>query len=288
MGILAYATALLSRLEANLQPLDSSGEDKLTRFETGIYLTRQALDMLCAYLRTYEFKSEEEEIAFYKHHMTGLMAKSILYAELYKLQSVKPAGTPEEVAKFYRLESAEIKKYLARNQNLYNYLVLEKTNQDREFFLRSAQSPIYKPPLAGKLVDQRQCTVYTEYFAHLKAGMALADYLHTQQAVREGRSDQPYKKHGNLIWTGKKSDLMELVYALKVSGVLNHGTARLKEISAALEVAFQYELKDLYRSFQEIQSRKKNRTQFLESCRELLESYMEEHDAGSKGKPRER
>lgn len=71
-------------------------------------------------------------------------------------------------------------------------------------------------------------------------------------------------------WTGSKTDIVELIYALHASGRINHGEAGLKEIQEALELIFHVKIDDLYRSFIDIANRKKEQIKFVNTLEVFL------------------
>jgi len=61
-----------------------------------------------------------------------------------------------------------------------------------------------------------------------------------------------------LFWTGKKIELVEILYAVYFSGSINNGKVTIKELAEAFGRLFNIDLsKDIYRYFAEIQQRKK-------------------------------
>lgn len=283
MDILKFSEQIISKLKNDLAFLNLDGENKLVQFESAFYLVDKALDKVKLFINDYEFNSDKEEIEFFKNHMSFFLKESVYYSELFNLESIKPAGPIIEIRKFYEKELNSVQEYLQENQNLYNYLLLKKENQDKVFFLRSAQAPIYKPNLFWQTLDTRYCTVYTLYCARIMGSLALSKYFQKQLAVFSNPQKQTTKYNGTALkWTGKKADLVELVYALKTSGVINHGNAGISEIVISLAEFFGTELKGYYRTFIEIRSRKKNRTIFLERCRDSLETYMMSFDGNEK------
>lgn len=85
-------------------------------------------------------------------------------------------------------------------------------------------------------------------------------------------------KQSKLFWTGSKTDLIELIYALQSSGVVNSGTADIKELAAVCEQIFNIELGNYYHTFIEIRSRKCNNTKFLDKMKESLLKRIAELD----------
>jgi hypothetical protein len=83
----------------------------------------------------------------------------------------------------------------------------------------------------------------------------------------------------NLTWTATKTDLIELVYALKYSGAINGGAAQVKEITKSLETFFDIDLGNFYKTYSEIKSRTKDRSKFLNKLSENLVSRLEQDDS---------
>jgi hypothetical protein len=68
------------------------------------------------------------------------------------------------------------------------------------------------------------------------------------------------------------------MYALQSAGVFNNSTADIKQIASCFEWIFNVDLKNYYRTFLEIRSRKANRTAFLDLLKERLIKRMDEAD----------
>ena len=280
MDILRFSDRIITRLKSELGILKLDGENKLIQFESAFHLVDRAMDEIKLFMDNYEFVSEVEEIDFFKSRMTYFLRESVYFSELFNMESIKPAGPENEIRKFYERELLSIHEFLQNNQNLYNYLLMKKENQDRVFFLRSAQAPVYKPNLFWHTLDTRYCTVYTVYCARIMGTLALSEYIQDQLLVLPIEKEQTGEdKNALLFWTGKKADLVELVYALKTANVINNGNVSVSELASTMAEVFGKELQGYYRTFLEIKSRKKNRTVFLDHCIENLEAYMNSFEA---------
>jgi hypothetical protein len=86
-----------------------------------------------------------------------------------------------------------------------------------------------------------------------------------------------------LVWSGAKTSLAELIYALYLTGDLNHGTADLKTITSAFEDFFNVKIENIYKTYSEIKNRKGPRTKYLHHLITLLEAKMnkDEEDDGN-------
>jgi hypothetical protein len=71
----------------------------------------------------------------------------------------------------------------------------------------------------------------------------------------------------NLSWTGTKTDLIELIFALNESNAIRNGQAELKKIVAVVELIFEIELGNIHKVFDQIRAREKDPTKFLDILR---------------------
>jgi hypothetical protein len=110
----------------------------------------------------------------------------------------------------------------------------------------------------------------------------LIDYLQLKMEAIENKSRNQAVKatslKSNLFWTSHKVDLVELIYSLHSSKVLNNGKTEIKELASFFEQAFNIELDSLYRTYIELRGRKKNPTKFLDFLKKSLIKRMEESD----------
>lgn len=161
-----------------------------------------------------------------------------------------------------------------------SYYRANKKNLDHVYFVRQ-EIDLSKPPESFTLiVDKTHSTNYDYKLAKVLANDLLEAYLREQLGVIElGMSFEPARPIiPKLTWTGSKAALIELIYAIQVSGTLDHGRADIKRIATFCEQALDIKLGDCYKAFQEIRSRKTGRTKFLDSMREQLIKKMDMQD----------
>lgn len=79
-----------------------------------------------------------------------------------------------------------------------------------------------------------------------------------------------------LDWTGKKADLVEIVYALYHNG--SFGSATMKEVFSAFETMLGVKTHDFYHIFTRIRARKLERCTFLYTLKANLETVMDKMD----------
>ena len=87
----------------------------------------------------------------------------------------------------------------------------------------------------------------------------------------------PVKPAKKLRWTGKATDLVELLYALDTCDCINNGEIGVEELADALSEIFGVEIKNCYNVYMNIKRRKDDsRTYFLDELREKLNKRMVE------------
>jgi hypothetical protein len=80
-----------------------------------------------------------------------------------------------------------------------------------------------------------------------------------------------------LRWTGHKSCLIELIYALQVAGVFNKSKSDIRAIALYFQKAFNIDLGNYYRTLKDIQIRKGgSKTHFLDELKYKLSEKLDE------------
>jgi hypothetical protein len=96
---------------------------------------------------------------------------------------------------------------------------------------------------------------------------------------KDNQNTNLMKQSSRLFWTGNKTELIELIYALQSSGAINSGTADIKEMASLFEQIFNIDLGNYYHTFIEIRARKGSKTKFIDKLEEALLRRFEESDA---------
>lgn len=106
--------------------------------------------------------------------------------------------------------------------------------------------------------------------------------LNKKNSTQDGKESDnikiPVQSLNILKWTTSKTSLVELIYGLYHSRVINNGEASIQDITTALEELLGVTITDVYHTYSEIRSRKINRTKFLDQMKSFLENKMTELD----------
>jgi len=93
------------------------------------------------------------------------------------------------------------------------------------------------------------------------------------------QSHQTNQKQNKINWTGTKTDLIELIYALHSSGAINNGNVEIKDMAILFQEMFNIDLGNYYHSFVEMRTRKINQTKFLDKLKDNFTQYIMSLDA---------
>jgi RteC protein len=272
-----FTEELHERLINSLDELHQEYDRVLDLAEKACELIRVYLSELKDFVTEAGFVSEEEEITFFKQVKPRFYAQLIYYAKVYDIASRLPILIKEQ-KKHYRREFEKMHHYFEANQDFYRYYRQQATYMDASYFLRDRFDIKFFPDLSYLDSDTAFRTNKDYQMAKLLAYDMLNNWLETQLS---GLEQADRNEHGELEsialpWTDTKAGLIELLYGIQCMGSLNNAHAGLTQIAKLLERAFNVDLGNYSRGFQEMSIRKKSRTPFLDRMREMLIKRMDE------------
>ena len=174
-----------------------------------------------------------------------------------------------------RFEMQKLQDYFDANIEFNRYFRSGSSHMDDLYFVRgnfnlalNLDSYIYES-------DPEFCTSHDFKISKLLAHGKLYQYLERQMAKLDSKTVE--LKLSSLTWTGSKTSLTELIYALFASGVFNHGNADIKTITSHFEQSFNIDLGKMYRTYTELR-RRNEPTKFLDDLTSTLLRKMEDDD----------
>ena len=173
--------------------------------------------------------------------------------------------------------------YFDETLEFYEYYRRNSIFLDEKYFLRGQADIRLHPETFHFFSDGKFSTSHDGAVANIMAFDMLIVHLKTEIDKLKNKNFKNLKAKvdvspSNLYWSGSKTDLIELIYALHSCGVINDGEADLKEIASISETMFNVQLGDYYRSFLEMRQRKINLTKFIDKLKQSLLKRMEESD----------
>ena len=264
----------LHKLETAINELEIEADNcSIQRVEAIIQLIIQTLSKLKEYVLKRGFKNTDEEIHFFKYQKPIIVSKLIYYNAIYKIETRKPYGA-KRIKKFLNKELKKLKKFFDNNIDFYKYYRSGNSFLDENFFIRGKHDIRMWLDTFYFEADHRFCTSHDYKVAKIIANDLIQVYLEDQL----NSNHKKVSDSSSLHWTGSKTALTELIYALYAQGVFNNGNTDIKLIAKTFETAFNIDLGDFYHTFMELKARKINRTKFLDSLCEALIKKMDEQD----------
>ena len=274
-------TKLLSELNEQLNFIDLEIDNQLNRCEKAIEIIIKAINNLKEIISKTNFKSQEDEIHFFKEVKPQFLSKFIYYNAIYKIETKKTYGGDRAIKKYYQNELLKLKRYFENNIDFYRYHRTSSTYLDYKYYVRGKFD--IKLALDSYYIetDQSFATSHDYKVAKIIANDLIELYIE-EKIVAMNNKVVKVKSQLNhnlkLNWTGSKVALVELIYALHSSGEFNNGATDLKDVVEYFENVFNIDLGQYRRVFLEIRARKSDRTKFLNSLKVVLLKRIENTD----------
>jgi len=268
-----FYNKILTKLEAEIKELEIETDCSIQRIETVIPIIIQYLSEVKEYVLKHGFKNIEEEIHFFKNQKPAIVSKLIYYNAIYKIETKKP-NDATAIQKYLNEELRKLNRYFDNNLEFYKYYRTKNSFIDHKLFVRGKHDIKLSLDTVYFETDHRFSTSHDYKVAKIIANDLIQIYLEDQL----NNNNQKKTNSSLLHWTGSKTALTELIYALYAQGVFDNGNADIKMIAKTFEKTFNIDLRDFYHTYLEIQDRKINRTKFLDTLRVGLIRKMDERD----------
>jgi len=242
---------ILKKLDVNLEKLESESEDTLHKAECGIKITKEVLEQLRVLVVNQSFKKASTEIDFFKNVKPQVYSKLIYYVKLFNIESKRPRSSNKSQTKYLNKHIDKLQVYFNDNLEFYHYYRRGATTLDEQYFMRGKADIRLYPDTFHFFTDKQFSTSHDSSVATILAYDMLIIHLKKETDKLENNISMETNSlntmlSSKLFWTGSKTDLIELIYALQSSGAINSGTADIKEMAAACEQLFNIDLGHYY------------------------------------------
>ena len=258
-----YCDAFFCEFELEIEKIKKETIDPISQAKQALQYIHVKLKELYKWLKKYIFSSIEEEIHFFKELKPRILSKLIYYNSIYKIEAKKPCIGEKIIESYLNEELCKLKKFFDNNLEFYKYYRTNSTYLDYKYFVRGKHDIKLSLDTFYFEADHNFSTSHDYKVAKIIANDLIQVYLEDKlhSTLYRDKSLEPPK----LNWTGSKTALIELIYALHSQGVFDNGNVDIKVISKIFESAFNVNLGDFYHTFMELKSRKINRTKFLDN-----------------------
>ncbi|RYZ78731.1 MAG: hypothetical protein EOP04_29155, partial [Proteobacteria bacterium] len=266
-----YIDNLYNSLEEELDLIHDLGDLPIKRLTAALTTVKQTLIKLADYVGQNPFENEGEEIAFFKHQKPKYLCEKYYALEKFTIETSRPLTDSDTLRTFYLGELDFIPRYFEKHQFLYQYFKFGFTELDHLLFLRGVK-PSDTLFFECAVVDEAFETFGSELFARFMAYEKLQNYL-IDELNSIGQSQMPLSSHAPgsnltaLKWSGETINLVELAYAIWLTGQVNNGKASVSEVVRWLEENLAVHIGDAHRRWQEIAQRKSvSSTKYLDEA----------------------
>lgn len=219
------------------------------------------------------FSSQESEIRFFKQIKPNIYSQLIYYSIIIDIEFNRNLSSPYQLKQYINQRKQEFYQIFNSNANFVKYYRSGNTYSDHIYFTRKENwLPMHSPNMLHILELEFTCG-FDHLVAHILAFDLFKAYLIARKKLKSNK-----QFHSPLIWTDNKTDLVELIYALHMTGAINHGKTNVKEICQIFEQLFNIEIGQIYRIFIEIRLRKTDRTRFIDKLSRELNKRMDDLD----------
>ncbi|AXP79784.1 RteC protein [Mariniflexile rhizosphaerae] len=248
-------------------------------YQMTIFL-RELLSDLKKKVQASGFNTPNDEIDFFRKIKPQVLGKLIYYNKVYRIESGCPVNNGKMYHDYFsnelQLLKQEYKDYI-RNSDFYRYYKTGRTDRDHEFFrLGKLNLPIGLNSFVFE-IDSQFSTYYDYKVSHIIANELLYTYLLsriTPDEIQGPFSPETPATAKDVFWTDSKNALIELIYALYVSGAISHGKIGIRKISLVFQILFRTPLGDIHHAFHRMKDRAGSKTAFLDELKSSLEEYM--------------
>jgi hypothetical protein len=279
-----YIKTLLKDLESEIENVKI---ENVNYVPVAIKLIKSYIEQLKQFIEANEFKSNQEEIFYFKELKPQFCALLIYYFRVHDYQINTPIGSSSEKQTHIKKQLNNLTLDFTKHRSFYLYIISEETHLDEKYFLRENAKKNLSFETYSTDFDFRYCTGFDQQVAMLIAHKKLEyfyqnelnlmvnpEQFRSNSPKSENTNYEPYYGKNKLQWTESQSALTELIYALYESKTFNYGNTTVQEITKFFEVAFDMKISNIHRSFSEIKNRKNGHLKFLDGLVNRLNLYI--------------
>jgi hypothetical protein len=274
-----FCVPFFSEFELQYEFIKKSNTEIIAIAKSVILLIEEKIKELFRWLRKHKFNSIEEEIHFFKELKPIFISKLIYYKTILKLETNLPNAKKNKI-KYYEKALNKINDYSKSNRNFYEYYRERASYNDSEYFVRIKNKNKQYDDCYVINYDSKLCTSHDYIIAVFVSNDMLTNYLERKIEDINNMCNVMHPAIQNTLnWSGSKIDLVELIYALHHSKLINNGNSDIKELASYFSKMFNIELEEnIYRWYIDIKRRKSVRTKFLNQLTENLNNKLMEEE----------
>ena len=177
-------------------------------YKAALEAVEQSIHGVKAFMQTYDFPDQEEEIHFYKVAIPDLLQLEIYYAQLYELAVEQASLSRAEYIRYVQEEIREVDRFFVKHKFAYAYYLKGHTYLDIPYYTRNGNGWVL-------VYDEHFCTSNSYLLAQILAYQQYRERIHVELDILQNPGTGKTGSEGPLIeFMGTDADLAEIVPAL--------------------------------------------------------------------------
>ncbi len=276
-----FTNKLIKDLDLKLQIIDTDESDNIRKAQESMRCIKNALIQLKFYVIDNSFKSEKDEIHFFKTIKPEILSKLIYTYKVFNIETHHPMGSYDVQEAYLMHHLEKLTFFYNKHQEFYQYYRMNSTVHDDKYFIRGNETHYLCQDSLIFYIEPDFSTSHDYMVAKIIANDRLELYLNKELEALSAKASNPnggqpgISGNTSLQWTDSKTALVELIYGICASGSINNGKCDIRELTTAFEQIFSVQLPDIYRTFSEIKIRS-TPTKYVDSLKASLLRKLEE------------
>jgi hypothetical protein len=268
---------LTYKLLEELKDIELQSENIQDQSYRSIEVCRNLLSKFKKEILVNDFESIEAEIVFFKKTKQVPLVHLIYFSEIHSFEIQFPRANKDCQLKFIKKKINKLNRFFLYNLDFGQYINSGDTRFDREYYTRDCLSAYHITTSKFYFQDPDFCTSRDMLLGKYQAFNSLVLYLEDRIFKLENNLNGKKmirKQEDKLHWPFSNTDYVELLYALCAAGISKQNNLSIGQVSKVFQEIFDLQPKDIYKTFQDIKSRKSSRTSFLDKLTSILLSEM--------------
>lgn len=177
----------LSELDEQLRFVNLEFEDTIKVSENAVAITLKSIEKLKKFIIKYRFKSQQEEILFFKLVKPQFLSRLIYHNRIYIIETHRPHGGEKAIRKYLNYELDKLKIFFYNNLDFYKYYRTSSEYLDHKYFMRGKHDIKLSIDSFFFETDQRFSTSHDYKVAKIISNDQVQVYLETELAYLENR-----------------------------------------------------------------------------------------------------
>lgn len=268
-----FVASLEKEAEKRIKKIENSDLNILKKSLEASLVLGDAFQRLRDFITNYTFKSDAEEIEFFKVIKPRLYHRLIYYRKVYNIEMNRPVGVDSQKA--YLIDEIKaINRYNNKHSDFVRYYRSGMTHLDSLYYLRNRNDTALYLESFHYERDPKFSTNADFKVAKLLANELLSTYLKGELEALEYVKTAPINPLPSvrLTWQDSKTDLTELIYLL--DSKRSFGNVPLSQLAAYIANVFNIQLDtNLSRTFCDMKLRN-NPTPWIDKAKQALLQRM--------------